>query len=53
MEDDTLGKRINKIIDEITNRYLWDGNVLLHQWEYKKGQEAETSVNDLGEVYLS
>ncbi|WP_240601639.1 RHS repeat domain-containing protein [Flavobacterium columnare] len=33
--------------------YLWDGNVLLHEWTYLKGQEAETSVNDLGEVYLS
>ncbi|WP_444658168.1 RHS repeat domain-containing protein [Flavobacterium columnare] len=33
--------------------YLWDGNVLLHQWTYQKGQEAQSSVNDLGEVYLS
>ncbi|MFK7077411.1 DUF6531 domain-containing protein, partial [Flavobacterium oreochromis] len=53
MEYDALGRRTKKIYNEKTNRYLWDGNVLLHQWEYKKGQEAETSVNDLGEVYLS
>ncbi|WP_165764968.1 RHS repeat domain-containing protein [Flavobacterium oreochromis] len=53
MEYDALGRRTKKIYNEKTNRYLWDGNVLLHQWEYKKGQEAQTSVNDLGEVYLS
>ncbi|PTD14153.1 DUF6531 domain-containing protein [Flavobacterium columnare] len=53
MEYDALGRRIKKICNEKTNRYLWDGNVLLHQWTYLKGQEAETSVNDLGEVYLS
>nr|WP_305069870.1 AHH domain-containing protein [Flavobacterium covae] len=53
MEYDALGRRIKKICNEKTNRYLWDGNVLLHEWTYLKGQEAETSVNDLGEVYLS
>ncbi|WP_105195157.1 DUF6531 domain-containing protein, partial [Flavobacterium columnare] len=54
MEYDALGRRIKKIIgNEKTNRYLWDGNVLLHEWTYSKGQEAETSVNELGEVYLS
>ncbi|WP_317125567.1 RHS repeat-associated core domain-containing protein [Flavobacterium columnare] len=25
----------------------------MHEWTYSKGQEAETSVNELGEVYLS
>ncbi|WP_309597456.1 HNH/ENDO VII family nuclease [Flavobacterium davisii] len=38
---------------KVVQSYLWDGNVLLHEWTYSKGQEAETSVNELGEVYLS
>ncbi|QYS90054.1 RHS repeat domain-containing protein [Flavobacterium davisii] len=38
---------------KVVQSYLWDGNVLLHQWTYQKGQEAQSSVNDLGEVYLS
>ncbi|RVU91056.1 RHS repeat-associated core domain-containing protein [Flavobacterium columnare] len=41
------------MVNEKTNRYLRDRNVLLHEWTYSKGQEAETSVNELGEVYLS
>ncbi|WP_324712966.1 RHS repeat domain-containing protein [Flavobacterium columnare] len=53
MEYDALGRRIKKICNEKTNRYLWDGNVLLHEWDYQKEEEHETSVNDLGEVFLS
>nr|WP_305069868.1 RHS repeat-associated core domain-containing protein [Flavobacterium covae] len=53
MEYDALGRRIKKICNEKTNRYLWDGNVLLHEWDYQKGEEHETSVNNLGEVFLS
>ncbi|MET2997090.1 RhsD protein, partial [Flavobacterium columnare] len=53
MEYDALGRRIKKICNEKTNRYLWDGNVLLNEWDYQKEEEHETSVNDLGEVFLS
>ncbi|WP_136668189.1 DUF6531 domain-containing protein [Flavobacterium sp. H122] len=52
MEYDALGRRIKKVCHEKVNLYLWDGNVLLHEWNYQKGEEPKTSVNDLGEVYL-
>ena len=53
MEYDALGRRIKKIYNEKVNRYFWDGNVLLHEWHYQKEDKPRTSVNDLGEVYLS
>ena len=53
MEYDALGRRIKKTCNEKVNRYLWDGNVLLHEWGYQKEEEQKTSVNDLGEIFLS
>jgi RHS repeat-associated protein len=51
-EYDALGRRISKTTGEKVNRFLWDGNILLHEWYYQKGEEPKTSVNDLGEVFL-
>ena len=33
-EYDALGRRTAKIFDGTVNRYVWDGNVLLHEWHY-------------------
>ncbi|MFT4024743.1 MAG: RHS repeat-associated core domain-containing protein, partial [Flavihumibacter sp.] len=32
---DPLGRRTAKIIKEKVNRYIWDGNLLLHEWGYE------------------
>ncbi|WP_212893089.1 RHS repeat domain-containing protein [Capnocytophaga canimorsus] len=31
-------------------RYLWDGNVLLHEWEYNAADEPQLLVSPIGEV---
>nr|WP_025079098.1 RHS repeat protein [Prevotella fusca] len=31
---DALGRRIEKVFDGRVYRYLWDGDVILHEWEY-------------------
>ena len=34
-EYDALGRRTAKIANTKIYRYLWDGNVLLHEWFYE------------------
>ena len=36
MEYDALGRRISKTIGENIKRFLWDGNILLHEWDLVK-----------------
>ncbi|RIY35169.1 hypothetical protein CKY20_11210 [Capnocytophaga canis] len=31
-------------------RYLWDGNVLLHEWEYNVADEPQLVTSEIGEV---
>ncbi|WP_419867824.1 RHS repeat-associated core domain-containing protein [Chryseobacterium sp. CT-SW4] len=51
-EYDALGRRISKIgLNKIT-RYIWDGNILLHEWSYNVEQEPKTFVNDDGDVIV-
>ena len=58
-EYDALGRRTAKIVN--TNplstdgegraevyRYMWDGNVLLHEWSYSPGQRPKLVVNEDG-----
>ncbi|MBS7253683.1 DUF6531 domain-containing protein [Flavobacterium branchiicola] len=33
-EYDALGRRTAKIANNEINRYVWDGNVLIHEWKY-------------------
>ncbi|MCC9020626.1 DUF6531 domain-containing protein [Flavobacterium lipolyticum] len=33
-EYDALGRRTAKIANQKINRYVWDGNVLIHEWKY-------------------
>lgn len=52
MEYDALGRRISKTIGENIKRFLWDGNILLHEWDLVKQDKPKTLLNELGEVYL-
>lgn len=49
-EYDALGRRTKKIFNNKIIRYLWDGKVLLHEWEYDKTEAPRRVVNKLGEV---
>lgn len=47
---DALGRRLSKTFKNTTTRWLWDGNVPLHEWkENQKGQIlSNTTVNEDG-----
>ena len=49
---DALGRRIEKIFDGRVYRYLWDGDVILHEWDYAEADRPNTIVTETGEVTL-
>ena len=49
---DALGRRIEKVFDGRVYRYLWDGDVILHEWEYAEADRPNTIVTETGEVTL-
>jgi RHS repeat-associated protein len=49
-EYDALGRRTAKIHNNLVKRYLWDGNVLLHEWQYNLEDKPQLQVNDFGEL---
>lgn len=51
-EYDALGRRISKIGNKKRTRYIWDGNVLLHEWAYDIDDEPKTSVDDNGTIIV-
>jgi RHS repeat-associated protein len=51
-EYDALGRRTAKIFKDTITRFVWDENVLLHQWEYQVEDRPKQIVNDIGEILL-
>ena len=49
---DALGRRIEKVFDGRVYRYLWDGDVILHEWDYAEANRPNTVVTETGEVTL-
>ena len=49
---DALGRRIEKVFDGRVYRYLWDGDVILHEWDYTEADRPNTIVTETGEVTL-
>ena len=49
-EYDALGRRTAKVTNKKITRYLWDGNVLLHEWSYPTAERPQVQVSELGEV---
>ncbi len=49
---DALGRRISKTNhrNQTLKRFVWDGNVLLHEWEYELSKQPKLSINELGEL---
>lgn len=45
---DPLGRRIAKQHKGVVTRWLWDGNVPLHQWNYKGAFPPQTIINEKG-----
>ncbi|MEZ7747999.1 HNH/ENDO VII family nuclease, partial [Prevotella jejuni] len=49
---DALGRRIEKVFDGRVYRYLWDGDVILHEWDYAEANRPNMIVTETGEVTL-
>ncbi len=49
-EYDALGRRTAKIYNQKITRFVYDGNVLLHEWEYTLEDRPKLSVNAKGFV---
>jgi len=45
---DALGRRIEKVFDGRVYRYLWDGDVILHEWDYAEADRPNTIVTETG-----
>jgi RHS repeat-associated protein len=43
-EYDALGRRTAKIFDGSITRFIWDGNVLLHEWKYELAKRPQLVV---------
>lgn len=55
-EYDALGRRTSKIVKEDFNeentitRFIWDGNVPLHEWKYELKDRPRAIIDELGQV---
>ncbi|MDY5938610.1 MAG: RHS repeat-associated core domain-containing protein [Phocaeicola sp.] len=47
-EYDALGRRTLKETHDVCHRYAWDGNVLLHEWDYSPDEKPQVLTDDLG-----
>lgn len=47
---DPLGRRVAKQYNGTVTRWVWDGNVPLHEWTYTGGFPPHSSVSDGGDV---
>ena len=47
-EYDALGRRKAKIVKDRIYRYVWDGNLLLHEWCYPLSERPNLVVNEDG-----
>jgi RHS repeat-associated protein len=47
---DALGRRIEKRYNGKLTRFVWDGNVPLHEWSYPVGERPVVMVDELGDI---
>jgi RHS repeat-associated protein len=47
---DALGRRISKCFGGQITRWVWDGNVPLHEWTYNEEDKPTTVVNKWGDL---
>jgi RHS repeat-associated protein len=49
-EYDALGRRTAKIYDDYITRWVWDGNIPLHEWKYSLKERPRIIINESGEI---
>jgi RHS repeat-associated protein len=47
---DPLGRRIAKTHKNTVTRWVWDGNVPLHEWKYEGGYPPQSNINESGTI---
>lgn len=47
---DALGRRTAKVFNGNITRWLWNGNVPLHEWQYLEEEKPIAVVSELGEI---
>lgn len=47
---DVFGRRISKCFAGTITRWVWDGNVPLHEWTYKEEDKPRPVVNEWGDI---
>ena len=50
-EYDALGRRTLKETHDTCHRYAWNGNVLLHEWNYDKWDKPRIEKDTLGRIH--
>ncbi|MDW9381415.1 RHS repeat-associated core domain-containing protein [Chryseobacterium sp. JV558] len=49
-EYDALGRRISKTTENRVSRFVWDANLILHEWSYDTEEIPKTHINDEGKL---
>ena len=51
-EYDALGRRTAKLFNGHVFRYLWDGNVMVQEWQYDENDRPQHSIDEFGRIRM-
>ena len=51
-EYDALGRRTAKLFNGHVFRYLWDGNVMVQEWQYEDKDRPQHSIDEFGRIRM-
>ena len=51
-EYDALGRRTAKLFNGHVFRYLWDGNVMVQEWQYEEKDRPQYSIDEFGRIRM-
>ena len=49
---DALGRRTAKLFNGHVFRYLWDGNVMVQEWQYEEKDRPQHSIDEFGRIRM-
>ena len=51
-EYDALGRRTAKLFNGLVFRYLWDGNVMVQEWQYEEKDRPQHSIDEFSRIRM-
>ena len=51
-EYEALGRRTAKLFNGHVFRYLWDGNVMVQEWQYEEKDRPQHSIDEFGRIRM-